>query len=102
MREALEKEVSQKKGVTEERRSDYKMGRDGLPVVFKRTGRRDGHEQGKKETRAREKTEVTEAGQPEIQRVFWRRPSLIIFGQELKLRYFQSFTTVCEPLKKSQ
>lgn len=34
MREALEKEISQKKGVIEEG-SDYKMGRDGLPMVFR-------------------------------------------------------------------
>ena len=29
----------------------------------------------KQKTRAREKTEVTEAGQPEIHRMFWRRPA---------------------------
>ena len=51
------------------------MGRDGLPVVFRELAVEMVMSKVKRKTRAREKTEVTEAGQPEIQRVFWRRPA---------------------------
>ena len=89
----MEKEISQK-GVIEEG-SDYKMGRDGLPMVFRELTMEMVMSKVKKQkTRAREKTEVIEAEQPEIQSVLEKTCSLIIFGHELKLRYFQSFPIV--------
>lgn len=52
------------------------MGRDGLPMVFRESAMEMVMSKVEKQkTRAREKTEVTEAGQPEIQRMFWRRPA---------------------------